>query len=133
MASFNRKVVHCKCLACFETERCLEAPCSQAHAFVCSFAPAWECLLGMYRLSFKHKTVEHDLEEYMARNNDPVTGARVRSSAAIVQVGRDDLWRNVAYGEPITQDDLDLRNIARERLAMLFRHAAPLFPAGYRG
>ena len=139
MVMYNQRIVHCKCLACFETGRCSEAPFSQTYAYACSFVPSWENLLKKYRISFEYKRIGGDLEKYMAtlRMNRVPSGYAdsaiiqenpvIRLSSlceltpACVQLGEDDMWREVVYGGPITQDDLDLHNANRQKLAMLFR------------
>ena len=36
------------------------------------------------------------------------------------QIGEDDLWRNVAYGTPLTVQDCDPYNAARQKMRTLF-------------
>ena len=145
MVMYNQRIVHCKCLACFETGRCSEAPFSQAYAYACSFVPSWENLLKKYRISFEYKRIGGDLDKYMARlrtNRVPSgyadsaiiqeisvirASSRCELTPASVQLGEDDMWREVVYGGPITQDDLDLHNANRQKLAMLFR-SSPEWP-----
>ena len=50
------------------------------------------------------------------------SGACIERESAIVNVGKDDLWRDVAYGTPVSQQDNDPDSTIRSKIRTLFQY-----------
>lgn len=123
MAEINEKIVHCDCLTCYETGRANEAPFAQAQASICKFAPSWENILKKYQLKFEYFNIPADQneEDFMRGMTTRSMGPRVMLDTDIVNVGHDDLWRNVALGRGLGRRDFRPNTTPRNKLRFLFK------------
>ena len=122
MAEVNMDIVRCQCMACYECGRTDDAPFCQSEALTCRFAPKWEAILESYQISFAHHLLpeHHDEEKFMRDITDRTMGARLMIDADIVNIGHDDLWRNVAYGRGLARKDTRPFTKSRNKLRFLF-------------
>lgn len=122
MHQINQSLFHCKCVACYETGRSNEMSRSHLNGVYCSFARNWENILSAYNITFEYKcTDDADVDSLMSDITDPLMGPRIpKAPTYIINLGKDDLWRNVAYGKPLTRRDFNPFSEPRERLRYLF-------------
>jgi len=122
MASINKARIRCRCDACRETFRWDgEPPSSQRDAFSCRFVGFWEDVLGKYRITFEYRPTPEDEPPLAPEHFHPVMGARIADApSALVNVGPDNLWREVALGAPATRNDNDPFSPIRARIRLLF-------------
>lgn len=122
MTEVNRKIVNCQCMACYECGRTEEAPFCQREAHICRFVPKWEAILDSYQLKYEHHQLldHHDEVEFMSDINHSAMGPRLMIDTDIVNIGHDDLWRNVAYGRCLARKDLRPFTQSRNKLRFLF-------------
>lgn len=123
MAEVNQKIVHCSCLACYETGRAKDAPFGQTAALSCIFAKSWEEILTMYSISFRYHELPQDEDEvqFMRNITYRATGPRLMYEANIINVGHDNLWRNVALGRDLARNDILPFSEPRNKLRLLFK------------
>jgi hypothetical protein len=123
MAAINQRIVHCKCLVCYETGRTTDAPFAQAEALTCSFAVSWEDILKKYQLKFEYHAIPADQteEEFMDAVTTHIMGPRMMYDTDIVNLGHDDLWRNVALGRGLARRDFRPYTVGRNKLRFLFK------------
>ena len=122
MAEVNSRIFRCQCMACYECGRTQDAPYRQNEAFTCVFAKKWESILDTYKISYQFYQLDEDVDEakVMQEISHDMMGPRLQINTDIVNVGIDDLWRNVAYGRGLSRDGLRTHCKSRGRLRMLF-------------
>ena len=122
MTSINKSRIRCRCDACRETFRWDgDPPSSQRDAFSCRFVSFWENVLGKYRITFEYKATQEGEPPLKAEDVHPLMGPRLTEvQSALVNVGHDDLWRDVALGATSTRADNNPFSPIRARIRLLF-------------
>jgi hypothetical protein len=123
MTEINKRLVNCKCMACYETGRTTDAPFGQAEARTCIFVPAWEDILKKYQVRFEYEPIPDGQteEEFMDSITTHSMGPRYMLETDIVNIGPDDLWRNVALGRGVGRTDNRPYTVPRNKLRFLFK------------
>ena len=122
MTEVNEKIIKCQCMACYECGRTTDAPFRQSESFTCIFAKKWEGILDSYNISYSFYQLSEDEDEqqFMHDITHPTMGPRLELNTDIVNVGYDNLWRNVAYGRGLARDNLRPFSQSRNKLRRLF-------------
>jgi hypothetical protein len=122
MAEVNSKIIQCQCVACYECGRTQDAPFRQNEAYTCIFAKKWESILDTYKISYRFHQVDDSADDvrFMQEISHDMMGPRLQINTDIVNVGYDDLWRNVAYGRGLARDGLRTHSKSRNKLRLLF-------------
>ena len=120
MERINKEIVRCDCAACHETGRAPHITSGARPSVPCQFCQYWEELLRKYRIPFEYVIFDSGARLPYKMRKD--SGACIERESAIVNVGKDDLWRDVAYGTPVSQQDNDPDSAICSKIRALFQY-----------